>query len=524
MKKIIGILIAMMIGTIGYSQNNITTLSVSSTCATNTVTVNFYMTGMAILSSQHMHYRVLINSSSPFWQGGTALGSPYSPSSGGYLKNFSSTTPGSILVTIPNTFVGMPYIGVALYDTNNVIQSIILTPSGGQQITVYSPTIATPTITVAGNTSLCQGSSVTLTSSPAYAYSWSNGSTASSITVSPSATTTYSLTASNPPSCSSNATTTKTINIISTPTASISPNSNQIMCQGSTISLTASGGTSYSWNNGTSAASIVVSPTALTSYYATVSNGCPSQNVSTQTVQVTVNPTPTVSISGTNTICNGQNTTLSASGGTTYSWSPGGATTSSILVSPTTGTIYSVTGTNANSCTNTSTSAVVVNPLAVANAGTDVTIMIGNNTTLNGSGNGTYNWNPATGLSCTTCANPTANPTTTITYTLSTTNSCGTAIDSVAVTVVPNTTGIFEHKQASEILLYPNPNNGNFTITTKEIAYELIITNILGEKILSQKIQSEKSEIDLSSQPQGIYFLQLNNNEISKSEKIIIIK
>jgi len=87
------------------------------------------------------------------------------------------------------------------------------------------------------------------------------------------------------------------------------------------------------------------------------------------TVTVTVNPLPTISTtvgSGT-AICDGSTTTITATGGVDYSWAPAtdlSATTgASVDANPTTETIYTITGTDVNGCTNTGTIDVTVNPL-----------------------------------------------------------------------------------------------------------------------------------------------------------------
>jgi gliding motility-associated-like protein len=79
---------------------------------------------------------------------------------------------------------------------------------------------------------------------------------------------------------------------------------------------------------------------------------------------------------------------------------------------------------------------VLLNGSDAANAGEDVTIAIGDSTTLNGSGGTINGWDPPRGLSCIDCPNPIANPDTTTMYYLSVTdiNGC-TSIDSVLITV-----------------------------------------------------------------------------------------
>jgi hypothetical protein len=74
----------------------------------------------------------------------------------------------------------------------------------------------------------------------------------------------------------------------------------------------------------------------------------------------------------------------------------------------------------------------------------------------------------------------------------------------------------------SKINIYPNPNNGHFIIEGTEPNANLIILNQLGKKIITQKISSEKMEIDLSNLPNGIYFVQISSEKESVTRKISI--
>ena len=88
-------------------------------------------------------------------------------------------------------------------------------------------------------------------------------------------------------------------------------------------------------------------------------------NTNTIVVTVSVNPLPIITTSGDVTICSGTSTTISASGGTTYSWSPTTglltSTDASVTANPTSTTTYTVTGTT-GSCDNTALLTVSVNP------------------------------------------------------------------------------------------------------------------------------------------------------------------
>lgn len=90
----------------------------------------------------------------------------------------------------------------------------------------------------------------------------------------------------------------------------------------------------------------LASPSVTTTYTLTVNGAC------SDTVTVVVdNMPPSVSITGTTVVCNGGTTSLTANGGLSWIWNPGGSTSQSIAVGAGT---YTVTATGANGCTNTS--------------------------------------------------------------------------------------------------------------------------------------------------------------------------
>src|SRR4029079_14453840 len=168
---------------------------------------------------------------------------------------------------------------------------------------------------------------------------WSpGGATTASIQVTAGGTYTVTVTGAN--GCSATrAATDGTVKPL--PLATITPSGATAFCAGGSVTLTASAGSSYLWSPGNeTTASILV--TAGGSYTVTVTgaNGC---SVTSAATDVTVNPVPlaTITPSGATTFCAGGSVTLTASAGSSYLWSPGGATTASILA--TAGGSYTVT-------------------------------------------------------------------------------------------------------------------------------------------------------------------------------------
>jgi hypothetical protein len=143
------------------------------------------------------------------------------------------------------------------------------------------------------------------------------------------------------------------------------------------------------------------------------------------------------------TICAGASSTLTAAGASTYNWQPGNLSGTSIVVTPSATTIYTITGTSSTGCVTTATKTVTVNPLPVANAGVDKTNTCTTPSNVIGTtaiGGNSYSWSPAAGLSASTIAQPTANPTATTNYTVTvTTTSTGCTTTDIAIVTVNKT-------------------------------------------------------------------------------------
>ncbi len=155
------------------------------------------------------------------------------------------------------------------------------------------------------------------------------------------------------PTCSDVDTITVTVNTVPTAVGDADGGANQSICYGGTAQLEASGGGTYSWSNGATTAANNVSPTSNTTYTVTVTSaqGCSA----TDNVNVTVHPQLTLTVDSVkNTVCVGGNSgyiSISVSGGGggyNYSWSNGA--TSQDVTGLSVGT-YTVTVTDANNCT-----------------------------------------------------------------------------------------------------------------------------------------------------------------------------
>jgi gliding motility-associated-like protein len=215
---------------------------------------------------------------------------------------------------------------------------------------------------------------------------------------------------------------------------SISPSGATTFCQGGSVNLDAGTGYSaYHWNTGSTSQTITASTSGTYSVTVTSVTGCTSGSSSQV---VTVNPLPSVSISGSPmTICNGSPSVLTASGATNYSWDNGLGAGNPKTVYPSSNTTYNVTGTDGYGCSNTSSVSISVNPSPTVSASSSpATICNGATSSVSASGADTYQWDNGLGS-----GNPnTVIPSSTTTYHVTGTNTYGcTSTSSATVYVNP---------------------------------------------------------------------------------------
>jgi hypothetical protein len=200
----------------------------------------------------------------------------------------------------------------------------------------------------------------------------------------PPATQTYTVTGTDANGCSNTAQVTVTVNAL----PSVSAGQNQAVCTGTAVTLSGSGASTYTWNNGVSNG-VAFTPAATQTYTVTGTdaNGCSN----TAQVTVNVNALPTVSAGQNQAVCSGDSITLNGQGANTYTWNNG--VSNGVAFTPAATQTYTVTGTDANGCSNTAQVTVTVNPLPTVSAGQNQAVCAGTAVTLSGSGASTYTWN-----------------------------------------------------------------------------------------------------------------------------------
>jgi hypothetical protein len=267
-----------------------------------------------------------------------------------YVWSTGATTP-SIVVTSSGSYT------VQVTNTSGC-QSLSSSPT---TVTV-NPKPSTPTILAGGPTTFCVGGSVTLTASGGSGYLWSTGATTPSIAVTTSGNFTVQIT--NVSGCQSLSSSPTTVTVNPKPTIpTILAGGSTTFCDGGSVTLTSSGGSSYLWSTGATTPSITVTTSGNYSVQVTNALGC--QSLSSIPTVVTVNPkpvTPTITPNGPLVFCDGGSVTLTSSSGSGYLWSTG-ATTPSIVV--TTSGNYSVQVTDGLGCQSSpsSNTTVTIKPL-----------------------------------------------------------------------------------------------------------------------------------------------------------------
>jgi hypothetical protein len=308
--------------------------------------------------------------------------------------------------------------------------------------------LARPQVSAGADQGICPGVSTNLNATGGVSYLWSTGATTSTILVSPSVTTSYTVLVTDAAGCSAR----DTVVVSVLPVTAVQAGPDQSVCPGGSVGLTATGASQYFWSPSTGLSSVtaanpVATPLITTDYVVTglSANGC----VTRDTVRVVVNSSAAVTVADhAVTFCAGSTSgaQLEAMGAVSYSWSPAtglsGTTIANPVATPTVTTTYVVTGTNASGCIDTSSVTVYVPRLIggasrLACSGQPISLTVG----FDGRP-GTqlfYQWSPATGLDNPFSSSPLAQLSSSILYTVQVTTDDGCQLSTtVRVLVSPS--------------------------------------------------------------------------------------
>lgn len=389
--------------------------------------------------------------------------------------------------------------------------------SGGDPAS-YAVTGGTGTLT-----SPTHFTSNSITSGTAYSLSVTDSYNCSPVSVSGTKT------CSSPPVCNA--------------TASISGDAT--ICAGATttISITLTG--TAPWNityakDGTNQtpATATSSPYTFTtgsaSVYTLVSvtdgNSCTATTSGSATIIVNALPSvSTIANPSSAAVCIGSPVTLSGAGALTYSWS--GGISDGVAFFPSVGsTTYTLSGTDANNCSNTATRVVTAYPLpavGISASPASVSVCAGSTVILIGTGAASYFWSTGSTTSAITLV-PAITETITVTGTDA--NSCTNTATKIVIAENCNPgTGIEENTSLPSFSVYPNPTGGMLNISISNASGAEVITsviNVFGTEVFStieKNIPADHTkQINLGDLTKGMYYIKLNINGDIQIKKLVI--
>jgi hypothetical protein len=309
---------------------------------------------------------------------------------------------------------------------------------------------------------------------------------------------------------------------LNTASVSLTANNTQV-CNGNGVTLTAAGAGSYTWSNGATTSAITVTPNFNTTYVVTGTSsltGCSGS--ANQLIQV--NPVPSMGIFVTNpNVCKGSSVTMNAFGAQSYNWNVGG-NSSTIAVSPTVTTSYTVLGVNQFGCQGSAVQLITVKNIPViTTAATSNQMCIGETTTLSASGAGgnNYVWNS---ISSTIMGSVVVvSPNVSTSYVVSGTNSDGCVSTATVILAVTGCTGLNKlTTTASGVKLYPNPSKGEFNIefsTSSDKTVEVL--DLTGRVIMANSSKSNVLNFNISNLANGIYYVKIQNTAGTEVVKVV---
>jgi hypothetical protein len=289
------------------------------------------------------------------------------------------------------------------------------------------------------------------------------------------------------------------------------------VCAGNSVTLSGGGASTYNWSNGvTDAVSFIPTNNGTYTVTGTDGNGC----VNAATTSVAVNALPIVTAaSSASAVCAGNSVTLSGGGASTYNWSNG--VTDAVSFIPTTNSTYTLTGTDANGCVNTATTSVVVNALptilVLASSQVYCPTDLAGTLSANPTG-GFWSGNGVTGSSFDPLLSGFGLHN--VVYSYTDANSC---VNSATLIMTVNLcTGVNDITAENLFTVYPNPVTTEINIKSDVSLIGSIYTiyDNAGKLVLSGKINSENTLIELGNLPGGIYLLYVGD-KTSRTFKVV---
>ncbi len=379
-----------------------------------------------------------------------------------------------------------------------------------------------PVLNASDSVKCRNGVPVTLTAGAMANYTWAPAASLSSavggsVLASPSITTIYTVTGSL-----NNCTGTSTIMVKSLPDVPpvIVP-SNSMICAGASVTLNSGGFPQMNWQpGGQTGGTIVVSPASSVVYSLTGTNalGCSES----ATIAITVIDYPSLSTTVSSpTLCSGNNVVINSGGAANYDIQPGSLAGASVQVTPLVSTVYTVQGSNWN-CSVSKTVAVTVFDLPQVSVVTNNSLICtGEPAILTASGALDYSWSTQD-----SAASIVVNPLFTTTYSVIGTNAEGCSKISLIQQVVSECTDISEAQKDATFDLYPNPSKDivYITLNNQSSGFDLRVTDVLGKIVLEQICFGPKTQLDVSSLKNGVYYVQVSELNQLKGRRLLVVE
>nr|MBA3683534.1 gliding motility-associated C-terminal domain-containing protein [Bacteroidota bacterium] len=297
---------------------------------------------------------------------------------------------------------------------------------------------------------ICSGKGVQLDVLDGFEYNWTptvglSCTTCSNPIASPIVSTVYTV---GPSSCTSFKQI--TVTVIPSPTIQLTT-ATPTLCIGQTFTsqITATGAQTYTWSptntiNFINPSMVIANPLVSTIYTVAGANISGTTTCIEQaSISIIVAPQIVPVISPSVSICIGEKVNLTASGGSNYYWSPSEALNvtnlASVVSNPTSNIVYTVSIDKEGYCSNTATTAIIVNQFPKVNAGHDSTFNIDEQIFITANGTGTITWVAGEYISCKDCAQTQIQPKRDGCYVAEAVNEFGCKVkDEVCITVTNN--------------------------------------------------------------------------------------